>query len=741
MKNENESENENEYENENENEEYNYNIIIIGKYEEKDKNAIINLFGNPQKSEKKINNIEIKERNDIECYTRQVNEKIFKEIRIIVLKDFDINNENKNNLFQNLMEKLDRKGLICFHLTKDEKINILKNIIEYTIVSYDHPLFTFIENEENKNELIKMKYNLYQEIKKIDCKKKKYSIYSKRIKFINKKYLIYKLLRDYHMFNYINNKDIIIQFDLQYFKEKPTINLMLCGSKRSGKSSLVNLLLGEEISYADSGNSVTNCISEYSHKKYNLTIFDTVGFTKKDDKDKVEEVDKVINDIKKFCEENQICYKKKIHLFLFCINKESGFIDIDDKKFLEFLINEENYKNNKIMIIFTHVPDDGEKKNTKKKFTQELEKLNIKQEKKKELESNTVYLDLFDSSVEDFEALLKKILNILEPEIEKLNQGKIKDTIFWGKLEKTEIIKKEVYDSITKYKRLSFLSSYIPLPFLDIYSDYLVREYMFDKIADKYKELLEEKIPDDYKDPDVRKIVAKASKYTYLNSDGTFYPIKKYKDIYNKLKKKKDDDNKKDDNKIIDDNTVQNELQPLITDEDNNKNENNENQEEKEIEDIQNYIQMKEEFEKMYWKNEEGINDIRQTNCSKLKLLGNILNDVLKSSSSVSGILKLFFKEIKISYAIPIVGYIVSSTVFGELNVKSLKNKINIIIDEIDGSLSSKEKEEKIAEQLVNNFNILKNDYLKEFSKDGNNYDVEISGLKEKEKDINIDNS
>ena len=108
---------------------------------------------------------------------------------------------------------------------------------------------------------------------------------------------------------------------------------------------------------------------------------------------------------------------------------------------------------------------------------------------------------------------------------------------------------------------------------------------------------------------------------------------------------------------------------------------------------------------------------------------GTILNDVLKSSSSVSGILKLFFKEIKISYAIPIVGYIVSSTVFGELNVKSLKNKINIIIDEIDGSLSSKEKEEKIAEQLVNNFNILKNDYLKEFSKDGNNYDVEISGL------------
>ncbi len=74
-------------ENENENEKDNYNILIIGKYEEKDKNAIINLFGNPKKSELKINNIEIKEQNDIECYTRQINEKIFKGIKIIVLKD------------------------------------------------------------------------------------------------------------------------------------------------------------------------------------------------------------------------------------------------------------------------------------------------------------------------------------------------------------------------------------------------------------------------------------------------------------------------------------------------------------------------------------------------------------------------------------------------------------------------------------------------------------------------------
>ncbi len=48
------------------------------------------------------------------------------------------------------MEGLDRKGLIWFHWTEVLKENILKKIIEYSIVSNDYPLFTFIENEEKK---------------------------------------------------------------------------------------------------------------------------------------------------------------------------------------------------------------------------------------------------------------------------------------------------------------------------------------------------------------------------------------------------------------------------------------------------------------------------------------------------------------------------------------------------------------------------------------------------------------
>ena len=232
--------------------EENYNIIVIGKYNIKEKEEIIIYFGNPSKSsylnlgEKKYSEIDLK-RNEMECYTRQIKEQIFKGIRIIFIDNFDLNIGCKNELFQNLLEGLNRKGLICFHLSEDEKINIFKNIIEYEIESYDQPLYTFIENEQDEKILIEMKNYLFKKLKNLPGQSKSNAIYSKRIKFINKIYLIYKLLRDYHTFNYINNKDIRLQFDLLDLNYDHTINLMMCGRKRAGKSSLVNILLGEEV--------------------------------------------------------------------------------------------------------------------------------------------------------------------------------------------------------------------------------------------------------------------------------------------------------------------------------------------------------------------------------------------------------------------------------------------------------------------------------------------------------------
>ena len=438
------------------------------------------------------------------------------------------------------------------------------------------------------------------------------------------------------------------------------------------------------------------------------------------------------------------------------------------------------------MIVFTFVSEKSEKKNTKRKFEQELDRLKINQDKQKNLKDNTVYLDLFESSKEDFQGFLEKILDILQPEIDKLKTDKnnIKNTIFWGNSEKTENIKNRVFNSLTKYKALSYLSAYIPIPILDIYSEYKVREFMFDRIAKEYKELLEDKIPDNYEDPDVRKIVAKASKYTFLRKDGTFYPKKKYKDIYEKLKKNKNSNShikniQNEENKNNDEPISSNIIEEERLDE-NNKNEekssnliesiNEVEEAEEEIEDkdkneakIENEdektIESKKQFENIFFEKEEGLNDIQQTNCSKLKGAGNIANSTLKSSSTIGGIgihvgvrgigkfitkdggkeviknaIKIGGKQLSknfISLGIPIIGEILCGSIFGAINLKSLKNKINKIVKEIDESLTGNENIQKsISEKYINYFNELKNKYYNEFSKEGN-YDVDFDGLEE----------
>ena len=62
-----------------ENEKCYYNVIVVGKYKEEDKYSLLNLFGNPKKSDLIINEENICKNKIIECYSRQIDEKILKE--------------------------------------------------------------------------------------------------------------------------------------------------------------------------------------------------------------------------------------------------------------------------------------------------------------------------------------------------------------------------------------------------------------------------------------------------------------------------------------------------------------------------------------------------------------------------------------------------------------------------------------------------------------------------------------
>ena len=158
-----------------------------------------------------------------------------------------------------------------------------------------------------------------------------------------------------------------------------------------------------------------------------------------------------------------------------------------------------------------------------------------------------------------------------------------------------------------------------------------------------------------------------------------------------------------------------------------------------EINDVEEIIKMKENFENKYFEKEEkkGVKDIQQTNCSKMKGAGNLANSALKSGSAVIGVhigikgfeevivkdggkeiiknvVKIGGKELSkdlACFGIPVIGEIVCGTIFGAINYVSLKMKIKKIIKEIDESLTGNENiESLIAEKLIaNKMNILKN--------------------------------
>ena len=114
-----------------------------------------------------------------------------------------------------------------------------------------------------------------------------------------------------------------------------------------------------------------------------------------------------------------------------------------------------------------------------------------------------------------------------------------------------------------------------------------------------------------------------------------------------------------------------------------------------------------------------------------------ISNAGIKAGSTIGGIgiqfvVKIGIKEITkncFSWGVPIIGHIISGSIFGAINISSLNHKIDIIIKEIDESLIIKEEEEVVEKQFIKTFDSLENNYLKEFSKMGNNYDVDLTDL------------
>ena len=133
--------------------------------------------------------------------------------------------------------------------------------------------------------------------------------------------------------NFINEK--LTDKDSQLMiKDSFTFNALVCGRPGSGKSFLINRILGKLKCFSAKGtDSLTQHVVKYIHDTLPIVIYDTPGFLEKED---IERVKKLIEQKNKNLEEE----KNKIHCIFFCVNKstERTFKD-EEISFLKFLLN------------------------------------------------------------------------------------------------------------------------------------------------------------------------------------------------------------------------------------------------------------------------------------------------------------------------------------------------------------------------------------------------------------------
>ena len=445
------------------------------------------------------------------------------------------------------------QNVIISYLSFNDSIDLLESFItkfERGIVKIDdHPFFIFLSN---KNEANFNKHNLMNEIKEFQRNKNnERKLDSRNISFENEKTIYAKIINLYEYFNesYENNINFFEQNNINYDKDN-TINIMAIGKRGSGKSTLINRLLGEKKAYAQ-GNSKTSKIKGYFHKNYPLKLIDSEGFEIGNEKS----IDNVKNLISNNSNYKQFLANKKIHFILYLFKKGEKFEDSE----LDFIKNIYNYGIHLICIISNMKEDDEEiskydfeealtnyKKNELEVFKENeinyiinntfcidfldenycntlkniISRIYEIIKGKKETNDNIIeyyfnYNNLIKTKGNDNIILPNELLdesqhliqgnkgilrknNINSPdEIIPLIKDEIKNNIFYTDVEIDRKSKRKLAEDILeKYKKYTFGWGMIPLPFLDSYLSNISREKMVLEIGNVYTMVIEKRLKD-----------------------------------------------------------------------------------------------------------------------------------------------------------------------------------------------------------------------------------------------------
>ncbi len=108
-----------------------------------------------------------------------------------------------------------------------------------------------------------------------------------------------------------------------------TINVVILGKSGDGKTTLINAVLGVEISETGAGLPVTQEIFSYKVPRSQLRLFDTKGFEVKDSQNTVVTIEQFINKCSRDTDIN-----KKVHCVWICVNAQSSRWEPVHQKFV-----------------------------------------------------------------------------------------------------------------------------------------------------------------------------------------------------------------------------------------------------------------------------------------------------------------------------------------------------------------------------------------------------------------------
>ena len=337
-----------------------------------------------------------------------------------------INNKNYSEIeyFKKFVDLIDEEGnyfniIAINYTTKKEIISFFeyfnKDYKETCLTSSTYPFFLIDKN-------VLKKTVLYKEIKRINNEREDlYKYNTKDIIEYEIKSLPDKILGIY---NYYFQRQ-------EERKQQKTLNIMVCGKKRTGKTYFINQLLFENKGLSKENNYTTK-ITSYEHKLFPIMLFDFPGFSDNEDRGMID----ATNYISKFSEEYQNL-KNKIHIIFYMLQNDSGRV-LQDK---EIQLIEKFLKTNVPIFFITN----RIQKNNYKSFIRNVEERMKHIKTHLKLEELRSHLFVLDSTNKSIKKLLDAVIRELN--ISKVaNENIIKEfskNAFFNETNKTNLDKNE----------------------------------------------------------------------------------------------------------------------------------------------------------------------------------------------------------------------------------------------------------------------------------------------------------